>query len=82
MALSPEFSGAVDLHSIPTLVVTRIVHELSEIAHTMDTLPRVGALWRSLTTQGSMRTVVDGYSVSYVVDDGGTKLVVIAVSPP
>ena len=79
MAFAPEFSKSVDLHRVPTPVLMQIIHEFNEIAHTIDALPRGGAIWRSLTI-GRLTTVVEGRTVGYIIDADRQKLVVVAIS--
>jgi hypothetical protein len=79
VAFAPEFSRSVDLHRVPTVVLMQIIHDLDEIAHTIDALPRGSAIWRSLML-GRLTTVVEGRTVGYMIDADHQKLVVVAIS--
>jgi hypothetical protein len=57
----------------------QIIHDLDEIAHTIDALPRGSAIWRSLML-GRLTTVVEGRTVGYMIDADHQKLVVVAIS--
>jgi hypothetical protein len=75
----PVFSKAVDLERVPTDVITQIVHELNEVAHSMDSLPRGGVTWRSLTST-RLRMIVQGRTVEYVIEADHQRIVVLLVS--
>ena len=78
MPLTATFSKNLDLHAVSTDELTGIVGELNETAHAIDSIPRSGAMWRSLTLT-PLTTKVQGWTVEYKIDTDEEKLIVISL---
>jgi hypothetical protein len=79
-AFIPTFSKAVNLDLVPSALVTQIIHELHEIAASLESLPRDGRVWRSLT-RARLVMIVQGRTVEYVIEPERRRIVVLSVSP-
>jgi len=72
------FSKNLDLQAVSTNELTAIVGALNETAHAIDTIPRRGAMWCSLTLT-PLTTKVQGWTVEYKIDIDEEKLIVISL---
>jgi hypothetical protein len=79
VALHPEFSKSLDLTDVPADDLIRIVAEIDSIATSMESIPRHSAVWLSLSA-GRLIARVNRWTVEYVVDENGHRLVVTSIS--
>jgi len=75
---TPTFHQGLELQALSALDLTAIVGELNDISHSLDSIPRLTAIWRSLTSAPLFTTVGD-WKVEYTIDSTDEKLVVLSV---